>query len=268
MKITVDDRSVFVGDLNRGFESNRPTVTFVHGAAMDHSVWTMFARYFVRHGHNVVALDLPGHGQSEGNPLPSITELSSWLGRALETIGVSSTTLIGHSMGSLVALEFAATAPDRVDRLGLVGTAVPMAVTDALLEAAKSNESAAFNMVTIWSHGPNAHIGGISSPGMWLPRGGLRLMEKSQPGSLFADLTACNEYTTGLEQAAKITCPTLLILGERDMMTPPRAAAKLQAALPGAQSVVLKGVGHSLMSEDPNGLLDALITLTTLPEAA
>ncbi|MCH9675735.1 MAG: alpha/beta hydrolase [Gammaproteobacteria bacterium] len=268
MELTINSQAAYLGTQGRDIDPARPSIVFVHGAAMDHSVWTMFCRYFARHGFNTIAVDLPGHGRSDGEPLRTIEAIADWLAAMLKQLKISQAIMVGHSMGSLAVLDFAARYPDATERLAMVGTSVPMLVSDVLLDAAKRDDHAAFDMVTIWGHGPGAHIGGISAPGMWLTGSGLRLMEQSRPGTLFADLSACNDYKTGLEQAAKVACPTLLILGEKDMMTPPRAARKLQGALNQHETIVLRGVGHSLMSEDPNGLLDALATLTTSMEVA
>ena len=261
MKIDINSQIAYLGTLGRGVDPNLPSIVFVHGAALDHSVWTLFARYFARHGYNTIAVDLPGHGRSEGEPLVSISAQADWLAAVTSTLDLSKAIWVGHSMGSLAVLDLAARHPDITEQIALVGTSVPMAVTEQLLEAARRNDPLAFDMVTVWGHGPNAHVGGISSPGIWVIGSGLRLLERSRPGVLFTDLSACNNYTEGLEQAARIHCPVLLVLGEKDMMTPPRTIGKLSATLGEQRTITLAGVGHNLMSEDPNGLLDALITL-------
>ena len=261
MKIKVNSQIAYLGTLGRSVDPAMPSIVFVHGAALDHSVWTLFARYFARHGYNAIVVDLPGHGRSDGEPLMSISAQADWLAAMASTLGLTKAIWVGHSMGSLAVIDLAARYPDITEQIALVGTSLPMAVTEQLLAAAKQDDPLAFDMVTVWGHGPNAHIGGISSPGMWLIGSGLRLLERSRPGVLFTDLNACNNYTEGLEQAARIRSPVLLVLGEKDMMTPPRATGKLRTALGAARAITLKGIGHNLMNEDPNGLLDALITL-------
>lgn len=260
MDITVNGKTVYLGTLGRSLDPERPTVVFVHGAALDHTVWTMFARYFARHGYNTIALDLPGHGRSEGPPLDRIEALSEWLDATLDDIGVARAVLIGHSLGSLICLRHAATT-QRVHALGLVGIGLPMPVTPLLLDAAKDNRHDAFDMLTIWGHSAKAQLGGYAAPGVWMLGSQLKLNERTPPGVLYADLTACNEYEAGLGDAANIKCPTLLLLGERDMMTPVRATRELSGAVRDVHTVILEGCGHALMAEQPNGVLDALSDL-------
>ena len=259
MEITVDDKAVFAATGGRPFDPALASLAFLHGAAMDHTVWALQTRYFAYHGHNVLALDLPGHGRSAGPAFDDIGALADWLIRLLDARGIATARLAGHSMGSLVALEAAARHPERVTGLALLGTSAPMPVTDALLAAAKAGDHGAFDMVTLWGLSRDGQVGGNRAPGLWMTGGGVRLLERSAPGVLFADLTACNAYKDGLEAAKKIRCPTLLLLGERDAMTPPRAAKALGEAIAGSTAVVLAGCGHMMMVEQPDQVLDALI---------
>lgn len=260
MRLEIAGREAYAGTLGRAVEGERPTVVFVHGAALDHTVWTPFARYFVRHGYNTLALDLPGHGRSHGPPLDRIEAIADWVDAALDAAGVARALLVGHSLGSLVALEIAGRGT-RASGLGLVGIGLPMAVSDALLDAARADRHEGLDMVNLWGHGPRAHLGGISTPGVWMLGTQLKLLERAAPGVLFADLTACNEYGRGLERAAQVACPTALVLGERDAMTPVRAAQALEAALADVGTTVIEGTGHAMMAERPNEVLDALAAL-------
>ena len=258
MELRIDGRRAFAATYGREPDPSRPTVLFVHGAAMDRTVWTFFGRYFTRHGHNAIAADLPGHGRSEGPPLASIPAMADWLAALLDAAGLDSAFLVGHSMGSLAVLDAAARHPERARGAVLVGTSAPMPVADALLDPARANEHLALDLVTLWGHSPRAHVGGFSVPGMWMTGGGLRLVERAAPGVLFADLSACNDYAEGVDRAREVHCPVLLVLGERDSMTPARAARDLEAALPAARRLVVRHGGHQLMSERPNQVLDAL----------
>ncbi len=244
------------------FDASLPTVVFIHGAQNDHSVWGLQSRWFAHHGFGVLAVDLPGHGRSGGAPLPSIEDLADWIELLMEGVGAGDTpksvTLVGHSMGSLTALECAARHPARIARIALVGTAVPMPVSEALLNAAKTNEGKAIDMINGWSHSPRGTIGGNTVPGMWMFGAAKRLAERQGPGVLHNDLAACNAYTHGMDAAATLACPALLISGSRDMMTHAKAAARLAAAIPGSQLVTLPGAGHALMAEQPDAVLDAL----------
>ena len=260
MELRIGGRRGFAAAYGRGKpDPAQPGILFVHGAAMDRTVWTMFGRYFTRHGYNVLAADLPGHGRSEGPPLRSVPEMADWLAALLDAAGIDRPVhLVGHSMGSLAVLDLAARHPDRAAAIALVGTSAPMPVTDALLDPARADDHLALDLVTLWGHSPVAHVGGFSVPGIWMTGGGLRLVERAAPGVLFADLNACNTYVEGIERARSVQCPVLLLLGERDSMTPARAARGLEAALPVSRRVAVRHAGHQLMAERPNEVLDAL----------
>lgn len=255
MLIQVDARNVFYYHANRPFVAAQPNIVFVHGASHDHSVWALQSRYFAYHGWNVLALDLPGHGRSDGPAFASIEDSARWLLRFLDAAHIEKTALIGHSMGSLIALEAAASAPQRVTKLALIGTAAPMAVGEGLLNTARANERAAHDMVTIWGH--RSRSGANPNPGMWMMGYNLRLNERAGRDVLFTDLNACNAYKTALERAAQVQCPALVISGQRDIMTPAKAAQALAKSLPNAK-IATVDAGHALMSEQPDAVLDAL----------
>lgn len=261
MKISVNGHQAYAFTGSREIDLDKPTVMFVHGASLDHTVWTLPARHFARHGWNVLAIDLPGHGMSGGQPLTKIPLYADWLCALLDAVGIEQTALVGHSMGSLVTLDCAARHPDRTRALVLVGTAVPMPVTDHLLNAAFENDHDAIDMLTAWGHSPAAHFGGNETPGMWMIGGLMRLFERAKPGTLYNDLNACNDYTNGIETAERISCPTMFILGEHDMLTPKRSALELAKHISNSKTVVLPKTGHTIMSEQPDALLDALIQI-------
>jgi pimeloyl-ACP methyl ester carboxylesterase len=203
----------------------------------------------------VLALDLPGHGRSAGPALESVPAMADWLARALDAARVPSAALVGHSMGTLIALDCAARHAGRTERIALIATAYPMKVGEAFLEAARRNEYTAFDMHTIWGHAPQVPLGGNPNPGMWMYGDTQARLERLAPGVLHADLKACNDYRF----PGGVKCPTLFILGRRDVMTPPRAAKGLQEQIPAAHSVIIDYSGHSLMAEAPDAVLDALI---------
>lgn len=258
MELTVDGKTVFAATGGRPFDAAKPAVIFLHGAAMDHTVWQLQTRYFAYHGYAVLALDLPGHGRSEGPPVTGIAEMAAWVGRVMTTAGLAGAALVGHSMGALVALATAAAEPERVTALALLGVATTMPVHPDLLAAATANDHRAFELITSWAFGRRAHLGGHSTPGLWMTGGGVRLLERSAPGVLANDLAACADFGDATEMAAAVRCPTLLLLGARDLMTPPKGAAALAKAIPGARMVVLPDSGHMMMIEQPDATLDAL----------
>ncbi len=260
MRFEVDGTEAFAYTGSRPFDPERPTVAFVHGGGLDQTVWVLQSRYFAHHGFDVFAVDLPGHGRSGAAPLRAIEAMADWLERALGVLDVASPALVGHSMGSLVALEGAARHPDRVSALGLVGVSVPMPVSDALLAAAGANDHAAIDMINVWGHSLG-QLGGHRGPGQWMMGGAVRLLERSRPGVLHNDLRACNDYQHGLAAGKNVRCPSVLVIGERDMMSPPKRSFALAGEIRDARTVIVPECGHMLMAERPDEVLDALIEL-------
>lgn len=258
MQLAVGSKQVFVGTGGREFDPSLPAIVFLHGAGMDHSVWALLARAFAHHGFSVLAPDLPGHGRSAGPALTSIAALADWTAALIDAARVTTARIIGHSMGSLVALETAARHPQKVTALGLIATAAPMRVSDDLLSAAKADDHAAVEMISIWGEGYRATLGGSDVPGLWMLGGSERLLESAQPGVIFADLSACNAYHDALTSAAKIAVPSHVIQGSRDVMTPPKSGRAVADAIPGCRLTILEGAGHMLMSERPDEVLKAL----------
>ena len=243
---------MFAYSAGHAFDKAKPTMAFVHGAGLDHSSFLLQSRYFAYHGWNVLAFDLPGHGRSAGAPISSVKGMAEWV---LKAVPAGKFAIVGHSMGALVALECAARAPSRVDRIAMIGVAYPMKVGEAFLEAAKRDHYDAFDMHTIWGHAAQVPLGGDPTPGMWMYGDTQARLERLAPGVLYNDLKACNDYV--LE--GEVGCPALFILGKRDVMTPPKGAVALSQKIPNSKSVVIDFSGHSLMSEAPDATLDALI---------
>jgi len=270
MIVDVAGKPVYVYTASRPIDGTLPFAVFVHGAQHDHSVWALQSRYFANHGFNVLAVDLPGHMRSAGPALTSIGALADWLAALLDAVNAPQAFVAGHSMGSLIALEFAARHPERAARIALLATAFPMTVAPTLLEAAREREPEAIALVNAWSHSTLAAKPSSPGPGFWLRGVNQRLMERVSArgeAQLFhTDFAACNAYADGLASAAKVRCPVRLVVGRRDAMTPPRAARALGEALAkaGAQvDTVTLDAGHALMTEQPDATLDALYTFAT-----
>jgi len=258
MRCVVSGNPVYAYTGARRFEATLPTLAFVHGAANDHSVWALQARYFAHHGRNVLALDLPGHGRSGGEAPASVEAAAEWLMALLDTLGVTQAGLVGHSLGALVVLEAARRHPESVTQIALLGPAAPMPVADVLLDAARENDHLAYELIAGWSFSAQDQLGGNPMPGVWMLGNALRLMERSRPGVLYTDLLACHRYAGGLSAAASIRCPALLLLGQRDLMAPAKNATALIAAFADQRVVTIADCGHSLMTEAPDVVLDAL----------
>ncbi len=272
MNLTVNGQRAYAYTGGKPFDAALPCVVFVHGALHDHSVWTLLARWCAHHGHSVLAIDLPGHGESAGPVLASVQATADWLVALLAAAGVQQpgqATVVGHSMGSLIGLEAAARAPALVGRLVMVGTAYPMQVSEALLTTAREAPLKAIDMVNAFSISTLAAKPGFPAPGMWQHGSNRALMRRTLAGphaaapasgcavNLFHhDFSVCDAYAGGLDAAAKVQAKVTLVLGSADQMTPPRATRALAAALK-AKTVILPS-GHSLPAEVPDELLAAL----------
>ncbi len=261
MKLHVDGHEAYAYTGGKPFDPALPCIVFVHGACNDHSPWTLLARWFAHHGHAVLAPDLPGHMRSAGPLLPDVGAHADWVLALLDAAGVRQAALVGHSMGSLIALEAAGRAPGRVTRLVMIGTAYPMKVSDALLATARDDPPAAMRMVNAWGISSLATKPGFPSPGSWLHGGALALMRRVQAAGAGANVflhgfEVCNRYAGGLEAAARVRCPTTFVLGSADQMTPPRATRELAQAL--KANVVQVPSGHHQLAETPDATLAAV----------
>lgn len=282
MLLTVDNAEVYCYTGGKPIDAALPCAVFIHGAQNDHSVWALQSRYFAHHGFNVLALDLPGHGRSQGPARSNIGSMSHWLLALLDAAGVRQAILIGHSMGTLIALHTAHLAPQRVSHLALLCAAYPMAVSQALLAAAQTDEAGAFDMVNIWSHTPPsqkltqtpmpaaAHKSSFPGPGFYAIQAALRLKQhlaRINPAQLLHnDFSACNAYADGVTAAASVRCPTLFICGKRDQMTPPKAVQLLTSKIAHAKVVQMES-GHEIMAEQADAVLDTLFSFASEKQA-
>ena len=261
MRLTVQGREAYAYTGGKNFDPALPCVVFIHGAVNDHSVWTLLARWFAHHGHSVLAVDLPGHKRSAGPALTNVQDMADWVLALMTAAGVQRAALAGHSLGSLIALEAAARAPERAAHLALLGSCVPMPVPQALLDLSLSDVSAAIDRVVMFSFSTLAAKPSYPGPGVWL-RGAARalmhqVMRAQGDNQLFhTDFTACNAYLGGLPAATQVRCPASLVLAREDQMTLPKGAREV-AALLKAQVHTVPG-GHFLMQESPDAVLAAL----------
>ena len=253
----VDGRMARASTGGVAFDPSRPLVVFLHGAGMDRTVWASQTRYFGYRGRAVLAVDWPGHGASEGPPLASVEAMAAWVWALVDAAGVREAALVGHSMGSLAALAAAAAAPERCAKLALLGTAAAMPVNPALLKATRDDPAAAARVIVSWGFGARGRFGGAHTPGLWIAGGGLALLARGA-AALATDFAASDAWRSGPEAAAKVACPTLIVAGDEDRMTPPGAEAPLMAALRDARREVIADCGHMHMAEQPARTLDAL----------
>lgn len=240
-----------------GPDNGHPLI-LVHGAANDADAWRDVTPALAGAGVRTIAPDLPGHGFSGGRPLTSIEDVAAWLLALADALGLERFAIAGHSMGSLAALETAAMAGNRVSQLALLGCTVPMPVSPQLLETARNEPDAACRMVTQWSHTPEFMLGGGGGHGVWGPGKTLAVMRRNCT-TLANDLASCGRYENGPLAAGSVTCPTLLLLGRRDRMTPLRSVQALQDALRQPMRKEIANCGHAMMAEKPREVAAALV---------
>jgi pimeloyl-ACP methyl ester carboxylesterase len=267
MLVRLDGQMVYAATGGRPLDARKPPLLFIHGAGQDHTSWQQPARYFAWHGHCVLAVDLPGHGRSDGPALASVPAAARFLGRLLDALSLDAVAIVGHSMGSAIALEAAAAFPARVRQLALLGAGIALPVNAALLAAARDRPEAAIAMIVGWGHGPRARLGGNAAPGLWMTGAAAALLARAPPGVLATDLAACSAWTSGREAAARVRCPALVVIGARDAMAPPAAGEELVSQLAAGRSVRIDACGHMLMAEAPEATLNALIAFFAKPAA-
>ena len=258
MKFLVQQQPAYVYTGGKTFDAAKPSVVFIHGSANDHSVWTMQARYFAHHGWNVLAPDLPGHGKSFGEAKTSIAAYSEWIINLLDNGNIEKAAIVGHSMGSLIALDVSAINSSRVSQLVLIGACAPMPVSDELLEAATLRPAEAFDMLNIWGHSPQLRWGKNPTPGTSSMMAYKRLLEQSRPGVLAQDLAACRAYQIDGAKLTANLARTLIVAGANDLLTPAKAAAALAAQLGDGSLVTIPDAGHAMMQEAPGKVIDVL----------
>jgi pimeloyl-ACP methyl ester carboxylesterase len=257
IEIEAHGERVFASTGGRRFDPALPTAVLIHGSGNDHTIWALQARSLAARGRAVLAIDLPGHGRSGGNPLHRVEAMAEWLLAVLDAIGVGEVALAGHSLGAAVALETVAVAGRRVTGLGLLATAPVMEVNPDLMTAALEQSHLAAELIADWSH-PRGAASGRPVPGHWPPALTLRLNERSLSGLLSADLEASAAYRGALSAAASVACPTVVILGSDDRMVPVARGRQLAAAIPHA-AVVEIAAGHQLTTEQPDAVTSALL---------
>lgn len=258
MDVLVNGAPVYAHTGGRPVDPAGPVTVLLHGAGMDHTVWVHQSRYLAHRGQGVLAVDLPGHGRSGGTALDSIDALADWTVAFLDAVGIGTAVLAGHSMGALTALDTAARHPARVAGLMLLGVAERMPVHPDLLAAARADDPQAAALIAGWGFGPAGHVGGQPAPGLALIPDALRLMGRAGPGVLGVDLAACDAFRAGAASAAAVACPALVIVGEKDRMSPARAGKALAALIPGASVTTMAGAGHMMMLETPVAVSKAM----------
>ncbi len=266
MILNVNGHTTYCYTGGKPFDAAKPTVVFIHGVLNDHSVWILQSRYLAHHGWNVLAVDLPGHCKSAGEAPSTVEEAAGFVAALLDAAGVQRAALIGHSWGSLIALEAASRLKERVSHLVLVGIAYPMKVSPALLDAALNEPMKALTMINVFSRSTLAAPPSALGPGTWVYGAsmalGRRVLASNTKVNVFhRGFKACDSYANGDNAVAQITCPVLFLLGAQDQMTQAKAAQPLiNKARASGKTVQVASlpVGHHQMTEAPEETLFAM----------
>ena len=266
MILTVNNAQTYCYTGGKALDASKPTVVFIHGVLNDHSVWILQSRYLANHGYNVLAVDLPGHCRSAGEAPSTVEEAADFIAALLDVAGVERAALVGHSWGSLIALEAASRLKERVTHLVLVGTAFPMKVSPVLIETSLNEPLKALNMINVFSRSTLAAPPSALGPGTWVLGAsmalGRRVLASNKAVNVFhRGFVACDSYGNGEAAMQAITCPVLFVLGAQDQMTAPKAAQPLIATAKASGkhvAVISLQVGHHQMTETPDNTLFAI----------
>ena len=244
MYFEVDGKQVFATTGGKPFDNSKPVVLFLHGSGFDHTTWILQSRFFAFRDYAVLALDLPGHTNSEGPPLESIEEMADWLNDVVTALGIDNISLVAHSQGCLH--------PDKLRSVSLVTSGLATPVNDALLTAAREDPDAAIGMMTGWGFGPAGHLHQGPIPGNSMVAGGSKTMRRNTPDALAADLNACNNYANGKQAAPELAGPVQVIVAGKDRMAPRKATDELIAHLQDPDVSLVPESGHIVPHEVPN----------------
>jgi len=247
MIVSVNGDEVFVSQGGLKHRAGQKALLLLHSSGINHTIWASQSHYLAHRGINLFALDLPGHGRSAGPFLTSIGQMSAWLDAFMTAAGLASANLLGHSMGALVAIDFAAANPARCDSIILAGVAASMSVNPQLLGAAKENDPLAIELIESWSYAKQSHPAGHEKPdGSATTR---RPLLAESDGVLFADLNACNDYYDAQQNFRALQKPVTVIAGAQDRMTPAKAGKALADSREGTSFVLIEAAGHNMMIE-------------------
>jgi pimeloyl-ACP methyl ester carboxylesterase len=234
---------VFVSTGGTDFEKEKPSILLMHGSGLTHIVWSLHEQFYATQGYNVLSVDLPGHGNSEGPSLKSIEEISDWIKSLMNVLDIKKLVIIGHSQGSLVGIDFAARYPDLINSLVLVAGSYKMPVNQDLINYAEAGDEKAVLLMMKWGYeGSKAFIGG--NPVKKIINSSREIREV-----LAVDLNACNNYKDGKESLEKINCSTLCIFGDLDKMVPLEVGNKMSSMIKNAEKKVINNCGHMIIFE-------------------
>ncbi len=226
-----------------------PAVLFLHGAGGTQENWRFQVRHLGPKWH-AVAVDLPGHGDSQGDGSCSVAEYRDFAREFLDALRLSRVVLVGHSMGGGIAQSFALAYPDRLAGLVLVGTGARLRVHPDIFAAIHKSVEEAARLISGWAFSSEAMPATVAQ--------GAEAFARNRAAVLRGDFQVCHAFDLTGEIAA-IRVPTLVLCGEEDRLTPVKYAQFLQQQIPGATLCIVPGAGHMVMLEKPADVNRALI---------
>ena len=245
MILEVENKKVFASNAGQSFDKKKETIVLLHGSGQSHVVWSLTDQFLSDIGYNVYALDLPGHGNSDGESLKSIEEMSSWLDKVIKKIGIEKLSIIGHSQGCLVALDYSNKFSNKVKKLIFIAGSYEIPVNQSLISLAESGNMESLNLMMKWGYGYSKQfIGG--NPLQKILNSSREVREV-----LAVDLKACNNYKNGLAATKKINCPSLFVFGELDKMIKINKGKEFSSLVPGSKTHIIKECGHMIILENP-----------------
>ena len=234
---------MFVSTGGIDFDKEKPSILLMHGSGLTHIVWSLHEQFYASQGFNILSVDLPGHGNSEGPSLESIEQISNWVKSLMNVLGIKKIIIIGHSQGSLVGIDFASRYPDLISSLVLVAGSYKMPVNQDLINYAEAGDEKAVLLMMKWGYeGSKAFIGG--NPVKKIINSSREIREV-----LAVDLNACNNYKDGKESLEKINCPTLCIFGDLDKMVPLEVGNKMVSMIKNSEKKIINNCGHMIIFE-------------------
>ncbi len=243
MIIEIENKSVHVSDAGQGVDNSKDTIVFLHGSGLSHIVWSLTEQFFSSKNFNVLSIDLPGHGNSEGPCLDSIEKITDWLEKVFEKLNLKNLILVGHSQGCLEAIEYSFKYKKRLKKMVLISGSYRMPVNKDLIDLASNGDSDAVKLMMKWGYeGSKKFIGGNPIE---------RIIQSPRDISeiLAVDLIACNNYANGSKAAQSISCPSMLVFGELDKMVNLEAGKKFANLVKNSTTHIIPGCGHMIMIE-------------------
>jgi len=234
---------VFVSTGGIDFDEEKSSILLMHGSGLTHIVWSLHEQFYASQGFNILSVDLPGHGNSEGPSLKSIEEISDWVKSLMNVLDIKKIIIIGHSQGCLVGIDFASRYPNLINDLVLVAGSYKMPVNQDLIDYAEAGDEKVILLMMKWGYeGSKAFIGG--NPVKKIINSSREIREV-----LAVDLNACNNYKSGKESLEKINCPTLCIFGDLDKMVPLEVGNKMASMIKNSEKKIINNCGHMIIFE-------------------